>query len=100
MPTIEITTTDYGPEESDDNPGAYLQRCGEELVSTHSGYTCTLMTTRTPEDVVVRQLQVTIPDNNSPGGKRQVTIVAPETVVVLSNGDVMTESAFTAKYGS
>lgn len=102
MPTIEITTTDYGPQPSDDNAGAYLQRCGEELAEKY-GYSCTLITTCTnpgdPEAQMVRQFQVTIPDEGANGGKRQVTITAPEVVVDLA-GDVMSESTFNARYGS
>jgi len=99
VPTISITTNDYAPEVSDgDNQGAYLQRCSEALVAAYPGYICNLMVSADSEGGIVRQLQVTIPDENSPGGKRPVMLMAPEPVIDVG-GDVMSESAFNARYG-
>lgn len=99
MPTIEVTTIDYRPEPPDgDNLGAYLQRASEAITAAY-GYFCTLKTARDEQNNIVRQLQITIPDEGSTGNKRQVTIMAPEVIVDM-NGDIMAESTFNAKFGS
>lgn len=96
--TVSVTVTPYGPEESDTNPGAYLQRCGESLLDAH-GYSYGLMVTN-GDNGVVRQLQITVPDEDAPGGRRAITAIAPQ-IVVDNNGslEVMTEAMFDVKYG-
>lgn len=96
MPTIEITVHEYGPEESDENPSAYLARCGEALVASY-GYDYSILVAHNGGEPV-RQLQVTIPDDGSSGRKRAVMITAPEPVMDVG-GEVMTQTAFIAKYG-
>lgn len=94
MPTIEITTSDYAPEESDATPSDYLLRAGEAIHAAH-GYDFYLMV---GGEGPIRQLQINIPAD-APGGKRAVTIIAPEPIVDLS-GDVMTQTQFNAKFGN
>lgn len=97
MPTIEINVTPYGPEESDDNPAAYLVRCGEAMYEQY-GYDYEIRIQ--PGDPATRVLQVNIPiaDPASPDRKRPVAITAPEVAMDVA-GDLMTETVFNAKFG-
>lgn len=99
--TFQVTATPYGPEQSDDNPAAYLTRCGEAMLEAY-GYQYNVMAAANdPADLeqgVMRQLQITIPDD-VPGGHRAVIINAPETIMDLG-GDVMAASTFHARYGT
>jgi hypothetical protein len=51
-----------------------------------------------PSAGAVRQLAVVIPDAGAPGGAREVKVTAPEVALIVG-GDVMTQTAFNAKYG-
>lgn len=94
MPTIEINVDPYAPEESDAHPTDYLVRAGEAFLALY-GYDYHILVAAS--DPVTRQLQVNIPAN-APGGTRAVVITAPEVVMDVA-GDVMTETAFNARYG-
>lgn len=96
--TVSVTVTPYGPEESDENPGVYLHRCAEALADAY-GYDCQVFVAK-PAGELFRQLQVSIPDEGSPGGKRAVMVTAPDIVVDTGGTiEVLTEAAFNAKYG-
>lgn len=102
MPDLVISVTAYEPDDSDENPSVYLQRCGEALMQQY-GYHAVLMLgpadPTVPGSQPVRQLQITIPDDGTPGGKRAVLITAPEAVMDVA-GDVMTATTYNARYGS
>lgn len=92
MPDITITPVAYGPQESDENPGVYLQRCGEALLAAH-GYSYTLLA-----EEGVRQLQINIPDEEANGGRRAVRVLAPQVLWDV-DGTLLSDEQFTAKYG-
>ena len=97
--TVEITITPYGPEAADENPSAYLQRAAESLLERY-GYQSILMIAQ-EGDVTTRQLQVNIPDDSYPGGRRPVTVMAPNFVVDVNGAlEILTEMQFNAKYGA
>lgn len=101
MPTFELPYTPYAPEPEDDNPASYLTRCGEAMLAYGHQYQVLggPADPNDPESQPVRQLQVTIPDEDVAGGKRTPKFTAPETIIDVG-GEPMTETAFNTKYGT
>lgn len=102
--TVSVTVTPYRPLESDNNPGAYLQRCGNSFAVKY-GYTSTLQIgsftdPETSETAIVHQLQINIPDDAASGGIRPVKAVPPQIVVDTSGSiEALTPEQFDTRYG-
>jgi hypothetical protein len=96
--TVQITITPYGPEVGDENPGIYLQRCGEALLALY-GYDYSLQVHK-GDDSTFRQLDIAVLDSTAAGGKRPVVVTAPD-IVVDTNGSIeaMTAEMYATRYG-